>query len=243
MPRTSLLRALTVSVVFVVVLASPACEERGPSPQWVTARAAYDQAMADPASGYLGARWDEALRLLHAVPDDNGAEHRRARALISEIEGTRATMAAQLHRGETAAEKLLDLPSFPVDATFGASPSGAPAREAADTPICRARCQDTLWKCLSSNGCTRKGANVTCEGDAAPGGARCRLEQLECEKACDGVAAATPPCSRCDEEANACFLALGTCSGSGVDFTCRPGVEDGEAACRNKLKTCRARCR
>lgn len=233
---------LVVAIHVFAALFAAACSDKGPSPEWLAARAAYDEAMAEPASGYLGPRWDEALRLLRAVPGDNAAEQRRARALVAGIESTRATMAAELRRGEDVAGKLLDLPSIPVDPGYGAPVTGAPAKPAVDAPVCRARCQDTLWRCLSSKGCAKDGASVRCEGEATAGAAQCRLDQLECEKRCD-PAAATPRCSLCDEEANACFLALGQCSGAGVEFTCLPAVENGAVACRRKLDACRASCR
>lgn len=240
--RLFLILGLILGLVLVSWLAA-GCRDDGPSPEWLAARAAYDEAMAEPGSGYLGPRWDETLRLLRAVPDDDAAAQRRARALIAEIESTRATMAAELRRGEDVAGKLLELPSIPVDPGYGAPVTGTPTRPAQDAPLCRARCQESLWTCLSSKGCSKDGGSVRCEGAATAGAAQCRLDELDCEKRCDPAAAATPTCAMCDQEANACFLALGRCSGAGVEFTCLPAVADGESSCRRRLKACRASCR
>jgi hypothetical protein len=238
-PPRALAGALRAVVLAAALAGALACREPGPSPEWVAAQAAYDAAMAERGVGALGPSWDEAIRLLRAVPPAHRSDHRRAAALLADIEGTRARTLAELRRGSEDAEALLRLPKG--GPALDPPRTTRPADIAPPAALCAARCRDALPSCLAASGCTKEGSAMTCEGEAAVAAAKCRLQQIACERACDPTA--KPTCDRCDLEANACFMALGACAGSGTDFTCRPGVEDGERTCRKELSRCRAACR
>lgn len=199
---TQTLRLLVLAVALAVV---GACHDDAPSAEWLSAKAAYDAAMAEPGSvSYLGPRWDDVLAKLRLVPSSHGHDHRLAQALIYEIERTRGATAAQLKKGDEVAQKLLDFPVLPGDPspppgaapTSSAPPSSSPGGPQAADPAapstnaqarmeCLNACHASFWSCLEAAGCKKTGdSNMSCEGDAFEKGNACRATQTSCDQGC-----------------------------------------------------------
>jgi hypothetical protein len=195
--------ALVKRIVLILVLCAACSRDAAPTPEFARAKKAYDDAMGATAdTSYAGARWDEVVRLLHAVPEKNAREHRTAALLADDIESTRAKTAAQIASSRAEADKLLDVKSLPplptaMPATTTTTP---PAKIAPPPPVtpaaaplsipgnkCGRQCQDDAESCLSSSGCTQNGTSWSCpDGNKMNG---CYNTLGECAKRC----AADPP--------------------------------------------------
>ncbi len=185
-------------LLFIVAFAVSllACEE-APTPEYAKAKAAYTAAFADTADvTYKGARWDEVLTLLKAVPPSNGKERRLAQQLVIDIESTRARIAADLRASDANAEKLLDIKSLPplepIAPPVAAKPSERERVAAMNT--CAESCKASFMSCMKSAGCTgratsekdnRTRAQFDCSGDATQKGIACNDAVNACTQKCN----------------------------------------------------------
>jgi hypothetical protein len=130
--------------------------EAAPTPEYAKAKAAYQAAFADTADvTYKGPRWDEVLTLLKAVPPSNAKEHRLAQQLVTDIESTRARLAADLRASNENADRLLDIKSLPP-LEPQAKPTKFEATEEqklAQARQCVDACAASFQACMKSVGC------------------------------------------------------------------------------------------
>ncbi len=230
---TAVTVVIVVTTVTVVVVAG--CPRSDvPTPAFAEAKGAYDKAMADTAdTSYAGPRWDEVLRLLHAVPRTNAHERHVAELLAGDIEDTRRRVGAELARSSAEADKLLDAPHLAPLPT----PRAAPARAAPRAADCAGLCVTSARACLVDKGCTDDGKGVHCTGEALAAISACQQAQARCRQKCSPERAA---CIQCDIDENDCFGDLDGCAGAGDHWRCPPAAADDAASCRERARTCRA---
>lgn len=183
-------------LIATLTLTLLACEE-APTPQYAKAKAAYQSAFADTADvTYKGARWDEVLTLLKAVPASNAKEHRLAQQLVTDIESTRARIAAGVRASDANAEKLLDIKSLPplepIAPRVKAEPTERERVAAMNT--CAESCKSSFMACMKSAGCTvmstsekdnKTRAQFDCAGEAAQKGIACNDAVNACGQKCN----------------------------------------------------------
>lgn len=138
-----------------------------PTPEYAKAKVAYQAAFADTADvTYKGARWDEVLALLKVVPTSNAPEHRLAQQLVSDIESTRARIAADLRASDDNANRLLEIkPLPPLEQPAQApKPERTETQRLAEARQCVDACAASFESCMKAAGCNASGAKKKSEG-------------------------------------------------------------------------------
>lgn len=95
--------SLFLLVIFLAL--TPACK-RGKSPEYKAAIAKLKEAQEWSTSGYMvGEDWDEAVRLLKLVPEDNEKEQKRVKAYLKAIEESRQEWRAKQKQTAASSKK------------------------------------------------------------------------------------------------------------------------------------------
>jgi hypothetical protein len=188
--------SMRTALIVIVLLSSllTACDD-APTPEYATAKAAYQSALAETADvTYKGARWDEVLKLLKAVPSSNAKEHRLAQQLVTDIEGTRARIAADLRASDANADRLLDIKSLPPLDTAPPPPKEPTAKDRiAEAKKCIDACTSSFMSCMKAAGCTTRSteksergtrAQFDCPSDGAEKGVACNDVLNACGEKC-----------------------------------------------------------
>lgn len=184
-----------VLVAGLLFAALAACKDAAPTPEYAKAKAAYQAAFAETADiTYSGARWDEVLALLKAVPASNEREHKLARTLVDDIEATRARIAKDMIASKAVADKLLDIKSLPpLEVAEPHTPQPKEPTAAEKQQKCLHACTTSFMACMRNAGCettsstaTEQGssARFNCLGEAATKGMACKDAVNACGAKC-----------------------------------------------------------